>query len=519
MEKSAPAPPAGKKQNKKQRQAAMKKGGKSAFDDAPDPETADPEPEPSRPAPPPAPANGKGKFTSQAVFAAAADATNGNDDDGEDAMLSAPSKVYGGPPPTIVGRKRLGSLSAPSGWDTEGTSASTPRPAPKIPANLQALAASMSTPPPFGLKPLMGGAAHTQPSGERPGATGLGMNSSTIRARGAGAAGQSGSGGTARSLWGLFGGGSGDAAPKQEADPWAVPGSFGGGDEAEADGDDGEGDDAGGDDDWTPISKGSAPVEKPQAQAPPVSLAQRLRRGSEAAAPSSPAPRVAGKTAVPPPAASKVVVAAAASKKVNGKKGAKGKKVMIEDVPDEETDNRGEVLPVDSRHIFDDAEPSVILEPKPSVPPGTYDSIISYTDEENERKAAKSNAAANSWPDDAWTDAAATKETKESTVKHEKTAATGGGGGGVWGAGSNVAKSVWGASTAEVEEAAEEPTSFASAFGNGGRNGKGGSQPVAPAASVWGQISGKDKGKGKGAGGGDEPAPKPMSKAQKRKGK
>ncbi len=317
---------------------------------------------------------------------------------------------------------------------------------------------------------------------------------------------------------GSSGGGSGDAAPKQEADPWAVPGSFGGGDEAEADGDDGEGDDAGGDDDWTPISKGSAPVEKPpQAQAPPVSLAQRLRRGSEAAAPSSPAPRVAGKTAVPPPAASKVVVAAA-SKKANGKKGAKGKKVMIEDVPDEETDNRGEVLPVDSRHIFDDAEPSVILEPKPSVPPGTYDSIISYTDEENERKATKSNAAANSWPDDAWTDAAATKETKESTVKHEKTAATGGGGG-VWGAGSNVAKSVWGASTAEVEEAAEEPTSFASAFGNGGRNGKGGSQPVAPAASVWGQISGKDKGKGKGAGGGDEPAPKPMSKAQKRKGK
>ena len=194
------------------------------------------------------------------------------------------------------------------------------------------------------------------------------------------------------------------------------------GDEAEAeaqDGDDGEGDDAGGDDDWTPISKGSASVEKPQAQAPPVSLAQRLRRGSEAAAPSSPAPRVAGKTAVPPPAASKVAVAAA-SKKANGKKGAKGKKVMIEDVPDEETDSRGEVLPVDSRHIFDDAESNVILEPKPSVPPGTYNSIISYTDEENERKHTKPNAAANSWPDDAWTDAAAaTKETKDATAKHE----------------------------------------------------------------------------------------------------
>ena len=211
---------------------------------------------------------------------------------------------------------------------------------------------------------------------------------------------------------------------------------------------------------------------------------------------------------------------AAASKKANGKKGAKGKKVMIEDVPDEETDSRGEVLPVDSRHIFDDAESNVILEPKPSVPPGTYDSIISYTDEENERKPTKPNAAANSWPDDAWTDAAAaTKETKEATAKHEKTASTGGG---VWGAGSNSAKSAWGSSAAEVEEAAEEPTSFASAFGNGGRNGKGGSQPVAPAASAWGQISGKDKGKGKGvagAGGGDEPA-KPMSKAQKRnKGK
>ncbi|KJA26950.1 hypothetical protein HYPSUDRAFT_36126 [Hypholoma sublateritium FD-334 SS-4] len=512
VEKSAPVPPAGKKQTKKQRQAAMKKGGKGAFDE-PDPEP-EPEPESTRPVPPPAPTNGKGKFTAQAVFADD-DYANENGDDGDDAMFSAPSKVYGGPPPTTVGRKRLDSLSASGGWDTEGTSVSTPRPAPKVPANLQALAASMSSPPPFGLKPLMGGAAHTQPQGERPG-TGMGMNSSTIRARGV-AAGQSGGGGAGRSLWGLFGGGSGDAAPKQQADPWAVPGSFGGGDEAEAeaqDGDDGGGGDGGGDDDWTPISRGSVPVEKPQAQAPPASSAQRLRRGSEAAAPSSPAPRVVAKAAAQPLAASKVV-AAAASKKGNAKKGAKGKKVMIEDVPDEETDSRGEVLPVDSRHIFDDAESKVILEPKPSVPPGTYDSIISYTDEENERKPAKPNAAADGWTDDAWMEAGA----KETTVKHEKTASAGDG---AWGAGSNAAKSAWGPSTVGAEEEAEEQSSpVASAFGNGGRNGKGGSQPVVSAGGAWGQMSGKDKGKGKvvaGAGGGDEPA-KPMSKAAQKRNK
>lgn len=511
VEKPAPAPLAGKKQTKKQRQAAMKKGGKG--DDAPDPEPVEPELEPTRPVPPPAPTNGKDKFTAQAIFADD-DYANENGDDGDDTMFSAPPKVNGGPPPTNVGRKRLDSLSASGGWDTEGTSVATPRPAPKVPANLQALAASMSSPPPFGLKPLMGGTTHTQQQSGRPG-TGLGMNSSTIRARGA-AAGQSGGGGAGRSLWGLFGGSSGDAAPKQQADPWAVPGSFGGGDEVEAeaqDGDDGGGGDGGGDDDWTPISRGSVPAEKPQVQAPPASLAQRLRRGSEAAVPSSPAPRVVGKTVVPPPAASKVV-AAAATKKGNAKKGAKGKKVMIEDVPDEESDSRGEVLPVDSRHIFDDAEPNVILEPKPSVPPGTYDSIISYTDEENDRKPAKPNAVADGWTDDAWMEAGA----KETTAKQEKTASAGGG---AWGVGSNAAKSAWGSSTAEAEEEAEEQSSpFASSFGNGGRNGKGGSQPVAAGGVAWGQMSGKDKGKGKvvAGAGGDEPA-KPMSKAAQKRNK
>lgn len=469
---------AGKKQNKKQRQASVKKGG-NANDEVLLPE-AEPEPETIfLPSPLAASTNGHNKFASHA-------AGNNNDhENGPDTdvkgVFAMPSKVRGGPPVTTIGRQRLNSISNSGGRDTEAGSASTPRPASKIPAHLQSLAATMSTPPPFGLKPLINGAAQVQQPTERPG-TGIGMNSSTIRARGASAVPawgsasaatnssgtHSGGGSTGRSLWGLFGGGSSETASKPQVEGWGSAHNVA--DEEDVDielGKDGVGI-GGGDDDWTPISRGSA---QPEAQAAPVSLTQRLgHRGSEALAP-QPTPEPSRTT----PAVS------AAAKKANGKKGAKGKKVLIEEVPDDETDNRGETLPVDSRHIFDEAEPGVILEPKPSVPPGTYDSIISYTDEESERKPAQPGAGTAPAPDEDWMTVAA-KELKEAAAK--KAATTGSEG--AWG--SNVSKTAPAATVVlppEEVKAPQEPVSVAA---------KGGKQT----ATSTGAGGGKGKKKGKG---------------------
>jgi hypothetical protein len=68
-----------------------------------------------------------------------------------------------------------------------------------------------------------------------------------------------------------------------------------------------------------------------------------------------------------------------AGKKGKNKKG-KTKKVTVEEVPDEEEDNRGERLPIDHRYIMESR--NTILEPRPSVPPRMYDSIIGFGDDD-----------------------------------------------------------------------------------------------------------------------------------------
>ncbi|KAF8189310.1 hypothetical protein BJ912DRAFT_967100, partial [Pholiota molesta] len=508
----------------------MKKGGKTAAEEAPEPEPEqEPEPEP---APPVTPAKSKlasslaaAKFANDDADEDAYGDANANEDDTEmfssahASMSFSKSRAL----PSVGGRRRLDSLSqstASGGWDSESASASTPRPPPKVPAHLQEVAAAMSAPPPFGLKPLMQAQAENRPGTgmgtirPRAGSSATGWGAATNANANGTATGQNGGG---RSLWGLFGGGGsagGDAAPaaapKAQADMW-VPGGFeraedenGAGAEGVDDGGGGGGDGGGGESGgWMAMSNnGRSQADKMQSQQP-VSLAQRLRRGSEATAP-SPAPRAGGKgaaVAAAAPAAPTPAASAAASKKGRAKKGAKGKKVTIEDVPDEEVDNRGEVLPVDSRLIFDDAQ--VILEPKPSVPPALFDSIISYTDEED-NKPAQARAPSNSPPADAWGNdrwmSAAAKDIQEGTSKMEKASV----GGGVWGAGSNnAAKRTWGPTAAGASEDVEDqgPPFFSSLSGGGGRAGKT-TQQTAGGGGVWGQ-----KGKGKltaDSAGGDE---------------
>ena len=62
---------------------------------------------------------------------------------------------------------------------------------------------------------------------------------------------------------------------------------------------------------------------------------------------------------------------------IGAKKGKK--KATVEEIPDEEPDSRGECLPIDSRFILEEQN---IHEPKPSVPPMTFESIIGYGHED-----------------------------------------------------------------------------------------------------------------------------------------
>ncbi len=108
------------------------------------------------------------------------------------------------------------------------------------------------------------------------------------------------------------------------------------------------------------------------------------------------------------------------TKKGKNKKG-KGKQVRVEEVPDDEPENRGGCLPVDSPYIL---EPKTILEPKPSVPPTMFESIISYGDDDEGDSTSSSIAtpstAPSSPPDlfdgDEARIAAAIKELQEGTA-------------------------------------------------------------------------------------------------------
>lgn len=117
----------------------------------------------------------------------------------------------------------------------------------------------------------------------------------------------------------------------------------------------------------------SIPVKQQQL---PVAT-QRLRRISEAASSSSPAPRAFGTKGLSDIGQPTPPTVNANSKKAPGKKNGKGKqRAMIEDVSDEEKDNI-DILPQDCNFIM---EQKVILEPKPSVPPFVYNPIIDYAD-------------------------------------------------------------------------------------------------------------------------------------------
>lgn len=113
------------------------------------------------------------------------------------------------------------------------------------------------------------------------------------------------------------------------------------------------------------------------------------------------------------------------TKKGKNKKG-KGKRVSVEEVPDDEPENRGGCLPADSRYIL---ESKTILEPKPSVPPTMFESIIGYDDDDEGDSTSSSFAhtpstAPSSPPDlfdgDEARIAAAIKELQEGTAHCSK---------------------------------------------------------------------------------------------------
>ena len=164
-----------------------------------------------------------------------------------------------------------------------------------------------------------------------------------------------------------------------------VPGGFDGVDNYKDEGDGGGGGGGGGGnggaslwESMTSHSKqngkaASIPVKQQQL---PVAT-QRLRRISEAASSSSPAPRAFGTKGLSDIGQPTPPTVNANSKKAPGKKNGKGKqRAMIEDVSDEEKDNI-DILPQDCNFIM---EQKVILEPKPSVPPFVYNPIIDYAD-------------------------------------------------------------------------------------------------------------------------------------------
>jgi hypothetical protein len=116
-----------------------------------------------------------------------------------------------------------------------------------------------------------------------------------------------------------------------------------------------------------------------------------------------------------------------ANKRGKNKKGKK--KVTVEEVPEEDDqDSRGERLPLDHRYIM---ESSTILEPKPSVPPRMFDSIIGFGDEDEDESATTSSSfataadRASSSPSDLFDGdaarlAAAMQEIQESSARMEK---------------------------------------------------------------------------------------------------
>ena len=350
----APAP-TGKKQTKKQRQAANKKGGAAA---ATATATAsaipeqEPEPEPVLP-------------QRESPKLETTVASN---------PIPQASEHTSWLPKTVPAMARAMMDSEPTtpsfSWD-EITS--TPRPASKIPAHVQETLKSEGTLRPGMLKKknLMADIFNATSS-----RTTLEQMPPTSIAKGP-VWGSSVTPGP--SLWGKTKADFETAKPAQQptgGDPW-VPGGFDCVNDYKDEGDGGGGGNEGGL--WGSMTShakqngkaASIPVKQQQ----PSATVQRLRRVSEAT--SSPAPRAFGTKDLsdinqPAPATMN-----SNSKKAQGKKNGKGKqRATVEVVSDEEKDNI-DILPQNSNFIM---EPKVILEPKPSVPPFVYNPIIDFAD-------------------------------------------------------------------------------------------------------------------------------------------
>ena len=481
VEKAVPAPPVSKKQAKKQKQANKKNAAPASVVNVEESEPAalGTEEEPAESA-----------LQQSHFFESSSQSTE---------PMSFMSKMIPG-----MARVRKDSSTAPAfpAWDEP---VSTPRPAPKIPAHLQESLAPKSegTPRPNLFKKLhMSDSVTSKLANEQ-------LNqSSTIKAPQWGSASN-----TANSsrVWNLFG--SDSSAPKVPAQQPAslfgeqgmyIPGGFG---------EIGDGDDGGGGEDndgggtveaeaevtpqfwktstpaWTTQTKQAS---SPLAQQPVLSAAQRLRRVSEAGGNVS-ASRTPVAKATPVLPQPQATASQANVKKGKNKKGGKGKKAMVEEIPDEEGDNRGGIIPGDSGPILMEADAQVILEPKPSKPPRMFNSIISYGDEEDDETTTSSSfagtpsTAASSPPDPFGGDearlAAAIKELQEGTSKMQKRF-----GDGAW-RGASAKPPAWGPTASEAES---QDSPLFSTLGQ-----RAATQSTAQQRPVWGQPNGKDKGKGK----------------------
>lgn len=356
----APAPaPVGKKQTKKQRQQANKKGGSVAAPAAVVEDTISKEPETE----PVLPKRESPKLETPVAA--------------PDPALQEDSEHTSWLPKMVPAMARARMESAPTtpsfSWD-EITS--TPRPAPKIPAHVQETLKLEGTLRPSMFKKQNLVAEVLSATSSR--TTLEQMPPAPIAKGPVWVSGTSGTPGP--SLWGKTKADFETAKVAQQpvgGDFW-VPGGFDGVDIYKDEGDGGGGGDEGASL-WESIASHSGQTGKtasiPVTQQQPSIAGQRLRRVSEAA--SSPAPRALGSKDLSVIGQPAPPVANSNSKKARGKKNGKGKqRATIEDVSDEEKDNI-DILPENCNFIM---EPKVILEPKPSVPPLVYNPIIGFAD-------------------------------------------------------------------------------------------------------------------------------------------
>ena len=379
----APAP-VGKKQNKKQRQANNKKGGAAAAAAAATPATvaattpAIPEQEPETEPVLPQQQQESPKL--------------------ETPVTATPNPI---PPPQIsehtswmpktmpaMARARMDSEpTTPSfSWDEIS---STPRPASKIPAHVQeTLMKSEGTPRPTSMlkkRSLMAEKIFSATSSrttleQMPPQPPLSASIAKQKPVWGSSSASSTCASPGPSLWGKTKADFETAKVVQQptgGDTCWVPGGFDGVDNYKDEGDGGGGGGGGGNEGaslWESMKSHSK--QNGKATSIPVKqsvAAPRLRRVSEAASSSSPAPPRAFGTkdllsdigqVPPPPTLNSNPKKAQQQQQQVGKKNGKGKqRAMVEEVSDEEKDNI-DILPRESNFIM---EPKVILEPKPSV--------------------------------------------------------------------------------------------------------------------------------------------------------